>query len=208
MTDLVLYTNPQSRGRIAHWMLEELGRPYETVWIEFGPPMREGAYLDINPMGKVPALKHGDLVVTETPAICAYLADCFPEAGLMPPAGDPARAAYYRWMFFAAGPLETAITAKALDWTVPKGKSGLTGFGSYEKTLEVIEGALKPGPYICGERFTAADVYVGSQLSWGMRFGMIDKRLSFEAYVARLNDRPAARNARTIAEEQLKKTQP
>lgn len=207
MTELVLYTNPQSRGRVAHWMLEELGRPYQTVWIEFGPPMRESAYLDINPMGKVPALKHGDIVVTETPAICTYLADRFPEAGLIPSPGDPARAAYYRWLFFAAGPLETAITAKALDWTVPKGKSGVAGFGSYEKTIEVIEGALKPGPYICGELFTAADVYVGSQLSWGMRFGMIEKRPSFEVYVERLNERPAARRARALNEGQLAKTQ-
>ncbi|MGH8549634.1 MAG: glutathione S-transferase family protein, partial [Methylococcales bacterium] len=120
MNDLVFYTNPQSRGRIAHWMLEETGLHYETVWLEFGSAMKSSEYLSVNPMGKVPALKHGSILVTETAAICAYLADRFPEKNLLPPLSHPARATYFRWMFFAAGPLELAVTAKALGWQVPE----------------------------------------------------------------------------------------
>ncbi len=208
MNDLVFYTNPQSRGRIAHWMLEEIGLPYETVWFEFGPAMKSREYLSVSPMGKVPALKHGSVVVTETAAICAYLADCFPEKNLIPPLGHPARATYFRWMFFAAGPVELAVTARALEWQVPKEKSGFVGFGSYKATINTLEKALKPGPYICGEQFTAADVYVGSQLGWGMMFGTIEKRPLFEAYVGRLYARPAAEQANLINEDYLKNRKP
>ena len=208
MSDLVLYTNPQSRGRIAHWMLEEIGLPYKTVWLEFGPQMKTAEYLAVNPMGKVPALKHGSVLVTEAAAICAYLADRFPEKNLIPPPGDPARAAYFRWIFFAAGPLEMAVTGKALGWQVPEGKSGLAGFGSYVETIDALEKAILPGPYICGEQFTAADVYVGSQLGWGMMFGNIEKRPRFEAYVGRLYARAAARQADQINEDYLKKGKP
>jgi len=204
MNDLVFYTNPQSRGRVAHWMMEELGLPYETVWLEFGPAMKSAEYLAVNPMGKVPALKHGGVVVTEVAAICAYLADRFPEKKLIPPSGHPDRAAYFRWLFFAAGPVELAVTAKSLGWQVPEGKSGFVGFGSYGATLNALEQALTPGPYICGEQFTAADVYVGSQLGWGMMFGTIEKRPLFEAYVGRLYARPAAQQANRINEDYLK----
>lgn len=190
--DLVLYTNPQSRGRIAHWMLEELGLPYETVWLDYGPAMKAADYQAINPMGKVPALKHGAAVVSEAAAICTYLADRFPEKNLIPPVGDLRRAAFYRWLFFAAGPLEMAVTAKSMAWEVPKEKSGFIGFGCYEDTLHALETALQPGPYLCGEQFTAADVYVGSSLGWGMMFGTIEKRPVFETYVARLFARPAS----------------
>ncbi len=203
MNDLVLYTNPQSRGRIAHWMLEEIGRPYETVWLEFGPAMKSAEYLAVNPMGKVPALRHGEALVTETAAICAYLADQFPEKNLIPPANDPARASYFRWLFFAAGPLELAVTTKALSWQVPEDKSGFVGFGSYGATLDALEKALTPGPYICGEQFTAADVYIGSQLGWGMMFGTIEKRPLFESYFERLQNRPAAQQANRINEGYL-----
>lgn len=208
MNDLVFYTNPQSRGRVAHWMLEELGLPYETVWLEFGPAMKSAEYLAVNPMGKVPAIKHGGVVVTEVAAICAYLADRFPEKNLIPPSGHPARAAYFRWLFFAAGPLEMAVTAKSLGWQVPEGKSGFVGFGSYGATLNALEQALTPGPYICGEQFTAADVYVGSQLGWGMMFGTLEKRPLFEAYVGRLYARPAARQANRLNEDYLKSLKP
>lgn len=204
MDKLVFYTNPQSRGRIAHWMLEEIGLPYNTVWLEFGPAMKSEEYLSINPMGKVPALKHGSVVVTETAAICAYLADRFPEKNLIPPLNHPARAPYFRWIFFAAGPLEHALTGKSLGWQVPEGKSGLVGFGSYDTTINTLEEALTPGPYICGEQFTAADVYVGSQLGWGMIFGTIEKRPLFEAYIERLYARPAAQRAKRINEDYLK----
>lgn len=208
MNDLVFYTNPQSRGRIAHWMLEELGLPYETVWLGFGPAMKSAEYLAVNPMGKVPALKHGGVVVTEVAAICAYLADRFPEKNLIPPSGHPDRAAYFRWLFFAAGPVEQAVTAKAWGWQVPEGKSGSVGFGSYDVTINALEQALTPGPYICGEQFTAADVYVGSQLGWGMMFGTLEKRPLFEAYVGRLYARPAAQQANRINEDYLKSLKP
>lgn len=208
MNDLVFYTNPQSRGRVAHWMLEELGLPYETVWLEFGPAMKSAEYLAVNPMGKVPALKHGGVVVTEVAAICAYLADRFPEKNLIPPSGHPDRAAYFRWLFFAAGPVELAVTAKSLGWQVPEGKSGFVGFGSYGATLNALEQALTPGPYICGEQFTAADVYVGSQLGWGMRFGTLEKRPLFEAYVGRLHARPAAQKTNRLNEDYLKSLKP
>ena len=204
MSDLVFYTNPQSRGRIAHWMLEEIGQRYETVWLEMGPSMKSRDYLAVNPMGKVPALKHGSAIVTEAAAICAYLADRFPEKNLMPPVNHPNRGSYFRWLFFAAGPLEAAVTAKAFGWQVPEGKNSMAGFGSYNDTLNVLEKALAPGPYICGEQFTAADVYVGSQLGWGMMFGTIEKRPSFEAYVGRLQKRPAAQQASRINDEYLK----
>ncbi|MDT4289103.1 glutathione S-transferase family protein [Methylomonas sp. MO1] len=207
MNDLVFYTNPQSRGRIAHWMLEELGEPYETVWLEFGAAMKNADYLAVNPLGKVPALKHGAALVTETAAICAYLADRFPEKNLLPAVNHPARADYFRWLFFAAGPLEQAVTARALGWQVPEGKNGFVGFGSYEAAINAVEKALLPGPYICGEQFTAADVYVGSQLGWGMMFGTIDKRPLFEDYVARIYARPAALQAIRLNEAYLQQRQ-
>lgn len=207
MSDLVLYTNPQSRGRIAHWMLEEIGLPYETVWLEFGSSMKSEEYLAVNPMGKVPALKHGSVLVTETAAICAYLADRFAEKNLIPPLNHPDRAAYFRWLFFAAGPVEMAVTTRALDWQVPEGRKGFVGFGSYNETFDALEKALMPGPYICGEQFTAADVYVGSQLGWGMMFGTVEKRPAFEVYVKRLYARPAALQASRINEDYLKNSQ-
>jgi len=204
MSELVFYTNPQSRGRIVHWMLEEVGLPYETVWLEYGTSMKAPPYLAINPMGKVPALRHGDAVVTEAAAICAYLADRFPEQGLIPPAGDPRRAAFFRWLFFAAGPLEMAATVRSMQWQVPEGKNSVVGFGTHEDTLRALETALAHGPYVCGEQFTAADVYVGSSLGWGMMFGTIEKRPVFEAYVGRLFGRPAAQRANALNEEYLK----
>ncbi|MDB5693348.1 MAG: glutathione S-transferase family protein [Alphaproteobacteria bacterium] len=199
MTDtLTFYTNPMSRGRIARWMLEEVGRPYETVLLEYGTTMKSGEYLAINPMGKVPAIRHGDMVVTESAAICAYLADAFPEAGLAPPPGDRKRGAYYRWMFFAAGPVESAVTGKSLGLLAPPDKKMMAGYGSFEETIDALEQAVSGGPYICGEQFTAADVYVGSQIGWGMMFGSIEKRPAFEEYFGRLGQRPAAIRARGI----------
>ncbi len=205
MAELIYYTNPQSRGRIAHWMMEELGEPYQTVWLEYGPAMKTAEYLAINPMGKVPALCHGDAVVTESAAICAYLADRFPGKGLIPPAGDPRRAAYFRWMFFVAGPLEMAVTAKSLQWQVPEGKSGMVGFGSEKDALHALETALANGPFVCGAQFSAADVVVGSSIAWGMMFGTIDKRPSFEAYVQRCGARPAYQRALQFNEAQLRR---
>jgi glutathione S-transferase len=204
MNDLEFYTNPQSRGRIVHWMLEETGADYKTVWLDYGPKMKDSTYLALNPMGKVPALRHGNVVVTEAAAICAYLADLFPEKKLAPPVGDATRGTYYRWLFFTAGPLEAAATAKSLGWQVPPGKSSFVGFGCYEDTINAVEKALANGPYVCGEQFTAADVYVGSSLGWGMMSGSIEKRPVFESYVGRLFSRPASQRANAINTEYLK----
>lgn len=179
-------------------MPEEVGIPYETVWLDFGAPMKCDEYRAVNPMGKVPALQHGDVVMTESAAICAYLADRFPEKNLAPPADDPARAAYYRWLFFGAGPLEMAATAKAFGWQVPEGKSSAVGFGCYEDTLNALEQAVSSGPFICGDQFTAADVYVGSALAWGMLFGTIEKRSVFEAYASRLYARCPSHQTKTF----------
>ncbi|MFN3944097.1 MAG: glutathione S-transferase family protein [Allosphingosinicella sp.] len=195
---LTFYTNPMSRGRIVRWMLEEIGEPYETVVLEYGPAMKSPDYLAINPMGKVPAIRHGDEIVTETAAICAYLADMFPDKGLAPPCGNPRRGHYYRWMFFAAGPLEAAVTAKSLGLLAPPDKKGMAGYGSFEETVDCLEHALKAGPFICGDHFTAADVYVGSQIGWGLMFGTIDRRPAFAEYSHRLQSRPAAVRAREL----------
>lgn len=195
---LIFYTNPMSRGRIVRWMLEEVGEPYETVVLDYGTTMKAPEYLAINPMGKVPAIRHGDEVVTETAAICAYLADMFPDKGLAPPCGNPRRGHYYRWMFFAAGPLEAAVTAKSLGLLAPEDKKGMAGYGSFDDTIDCLEHALKNGPYICGDHFSAADVYVGSQIGWGLMFKTIDPRPAFSEYVGRLQSRPAAIRARGI----------
>jgi glutathione S-transferase len=187
--ELILYTNPMSRGRIARWMLEEVGAAYEAVIVPYGPEMKAPAYRAINPMGKVPALRHGEVVVTECAAICAYLADRFPEAGLAPPPGE--RGAYYRWLFFGAGPLEAATTDRALGVVVPEEKRRMVGYGSFEEVIDALEGALEARPYLAGERFTAADVSTGSQIGWGLRFGTLPARPAFEAYVGRITARPA-----------------
>lgn len=197
MTDtLHFYTNPMSRGRIARWMLEEVGAPYETHLLDYGSTMKGADYLAVNPMGKVPAIKHGHTVVTECAAICAYLADAFPQAGLAP--ALDARGDYYRWLFFAAGPVESAVTNKSLGVVVPEEKRRMAGYGSLEQTLDALELAVTGRQYISGDRFSAADVYVGSQINWGMMFGSFDKRPAFEAYVNGLTGRPAAVRARAI----------
>lgn len=199
MTDeLVLYTHPMSRGRIVRWMLEEIGQPYRAEVIDYGPKMKSPEYLAINPMGKVPALRHGKAVVTECAAICAYLADAFPAANLAPPPGDPARAPYYRWMFFAAGPVEAAVMNKTLGVQVPKERLGMVGCGSMDEVLAALETAVTGREFIAGDRFSAADVYVGSHLMWGMQFGTLEKRKAFEDYVGRFHACPAAIRANKL----------
>ena len=205
MPSLIFYTNPMSRGRIARWMLEEVGEPYETVLLDYGTTMKGADYLAVNPMGKVPAIRHGDTVVTEAAAICAYLADAFPDKGLAPPPGHRMRGPYYRWMFFAAGPVESAVTGKALGLLAPEDKKAMAGYGSFDETVEALAGALAPGPYICGEQFTAADVYVGAQIGWGMMFGTIGKRPVFEDYFGRLQARPAAIRANGLDDAAMPK---
>ena len=196
---LTFYTHPQSRGRIVRWMLEETGVPYETVLLEYGTTMKAPEYRAINPMGKVPAIRHGTTVVTEAAAICAYLADAFAQAGLAPAPTSPLRGPYYRWMFFAAGPLEAATSNHALGFTVPPGRERMMGYGSYAEVLDALEGMARgAAPYLLGEQFTAADVYVGSHLAFGMQFGTIEKRPAFERYCEVLDARPARRRAREI----------
>ncbi|MCQ2003958.1 glutathione S-transferase family protein [Rhizobium sp. NRK18] len=196
MAQIIFYTNPMSRGRIARWMLEETGVPYEARIIPFGPPMKTDAYKAVNPMGKVPSILHGDAVVTECAAICAYLADAYPEAGLIPRPHE--RAAYYRWLFFAAGPLEAAVTNRSLGVEVPTERRGMVGYGSFERVMDTLEAAVSAHPFITGDRFTAADVYVGSHIDWGLKFGSIDDRPAFRDYHARLSARPAYQRAEAL----------
>jgi glutathione S-transferase len=196
--DLVFYTNPMSRGRIVRWMLEEVGQPYRTEVLEFGTTMKSPDYLAFNPMGKVPTIIHKGTVVTEAAAICAYLADAFPEARLAPPPGDLRRAPYYRWMFFAAGPVEAALSNKALGFEVPDERRRMVGYGGIADVVNAMEYAVTQSEYIAGESFSAADVYVGSQIGWGMMFGTLEKRPAFEAYWKRIGARPAATRAREI----------
>jgi glutathione S-transferase len=193
--NLVFYHNPMSRGRIVHWMLEEVGAPYETKVVDLEKREHKSpAYLAVNPMGKIPAIVHGDTVVSETAAICAYLADAFPSAGLAPPPGDRARGTYYRWLFFAAGCLEPALVDRALA-RPPVESEGMLGYGNYESALGALEKALAPGPWILGERFSAADVYVGAQVGWGLRLKSLEPRPAFQQYIERCAQRPAFRRA-------------
>jgi glutathione S-transferase len=187
MADVTFFTNPMSRGRIVRWMLEETGCDYDTVVVPWDD--KPQALLDVNPLGKVPTIVHDSNVVTEGAAICAYLAEAFPDAGLAPDANE--RADYYRWLFFAAGPVEQAITDKNLGLTIPADKKMMVGYGDYDSAVDTLEMAVGRHDYITGDRFTAADVYVGSQVMWGIGFGTLPKRPAFEAYAARLSARDA-----------------
>jgi glutathione S-transferase len=204
--DLTFYTNPRSRGRIVRWMLEEVGRPYRTVLLDFGPAMQTPEYRRLNPMGKVPTIVHGQTVVTECAAVCAYLADAFPEAGLAPELRR--RGAYYRWLFFAAGPVEAAVTNRALGFEVPEERRGMVGYGAFPRVMDALETAVAGGGFIAGERFSAADVYVGAQIGWGLRFGTIEARPALVAYWERIADRPAAVRAREIDDAAMAAKEP
>ncbi|WP_373488134.1 glutathione S-transferase family protein [Blastomonas sp.] len=197
MTTLDFYTNPMSRGQIARWMIEETGVSYTQHLMEYGETMKGPDYRAINPMGKVPAIVHQGRVVTECAAICAFLAQAFPDAGLGPHADEAAD--YYRWLFFGAGPLEQAITNRAMGWSVddPQ-KQGMLGYGHYDLVVDTLADWLADRDYICGSRFTAADVYVGAQVMWGQAFGSLPVRDSFAAYAARLDIRPAYIRAKAI----------
>jgi len=197
MADLVLYTNPMSRGRIARWMLEEVGAPYETVALAYGPEMKSPSYRALNPMGKVPTLTHGARIVTECGAICAYLADAFPAAGLAPPPAE--RAAYYRWLFFGAGPVEAATMNQALGFTTDDPRQqGMLGYGSLERVVNALVAAVSDGPYLAGDAFSAADVYVGAQIGWGLDFGTLPRRRELVEYAERVRDRDAYRRAQAL----------
>ena len=193
---LTLYSNPMSRGRIARWMLEEAGQPYDIRMLPYGAAMQDGTYRQLNPMAKVPVLVHGGRVVTECAAICAYLADAFPDAALAPDLRD--RADYYRWLFFAAGPLEQAVTNHTLGVEVPEDRRGMVGYGSYDRTMQALDTMLEDRPYITGADFSAADVYVGAQVIWGLGFKTIPATPALEAYRDRLTARPAFQRAKAL----------
>ena len=195
MAKLTLYHVAPSRSSIVHWMLEEVGEPYEIHLLS----MKRGEqhapdYLAINPMGKVPALKHGDVVITEAAAICAYLADEFPQRKLSIPVGDPRRGVYFKWLFFGPSCIEPAI----MDRAYPRKEAaprGALGYGEYDVVLDVLTKAVAKGPYLMGEQFTAADVVIGSGLRWGMLFKLLPEQPEFTAYTARLAERPALKRA-------------
>jgi glutathione S-transferase len=186
---LILYTNPMSRGRIARWMLEEVGADYEVVVLDYASTMKAEAYRSVNPMGKVPAIVHDGKVITECAAICAYLADAFPGADLAP--RDDERADYYRWLFFAAGPVESAITNRSLGVVPTDDQQRMVGYGSFDAAITTLESGVSAHDYIAGDRFTAADVYVGSQVIWGLQFGSLPKTDGFVRYAAKLTERAA-----------------
>ena len=194
--EITFYTHPMSRGRMVRWMLEEIGIPYHTEIVGYADDMKTPAYLAVNPMGKVPTIRHGDVVVTESAAILAYLADVFPDAGLAPPANK--RGDYYRWLFFAAGPLEAAASNKMFGFELAEGQEKSAGYGSYQDVMSTLEGAVSGGGYIAADHFTAADLYLGSHIGWGMQFGTVEERPGFKEYWALVSDRDACRRATEI----------
>jgi glutathione S-transferase len=196
--DLILYHIAPSRSSIVHWMLEEVGQPYELRVLRRGEN-REAAYLAINPMGKVPALVHGDVVITEAAAICCYLADAFPDAGLSVPLGDRRRGPYLKWLFFGPSCLEPALTDRMFKREAAPPATAL-GYGDFNTVLDVLSGTIEPGPFLLGEQFTAADVVIGAGLRWGMAIGTVPERAEIVAYTARLALRPAL--ARAFAKDQ------
>ena len=207
MAAYTLYTNPMSRGQIARWALHEAGVEYDQVLVNWSE--KPAGLLAANAMGKVPTLIHrsetGERVVTECAAICAYLAEREPAAGLLP--ADSELADYYRWMFFAAGPVEQAIVGRSMGWEVPEGREGMVGFGSFERVLDTLDGHFSGRDFVCGPRFTMADVYVGSQIDWGLTFGSIPPRESFVAYAERLQARDAYKAAKAIDNQLIQEAQ-
>jgi glutathione S-transferase len=197
---LTFYTNPRSRSSIVQWMLEEVGCRYTVHVLDFDTSMKSPAYLAINPMGKVPAIQHGEQIVTEAAAICTYLAEAFPAAGLLPAPAD--RGAYYRWLFFAAACLEPAYVNFVAGWNpATAAKQREFGYGSYKRVLDTLSTYLRGRTYVAGERFSAADLYLAAQLNWGMMTGAIEKRSEFLAYRDAHINRPAALRAQQQAKE-------
>jgi glutathione S-transferase len=195
MAKLTLYHAVPSRSMVTRWMLEEIGEPYDIRLLHLAAGEQQApAYRSINPMGKVPALQHGDTVITESAAICTYLADEFPHAGLNAPVGDPRRGVYLKWLFFGPTCIEPAITDKAFP-RVEQPRRGALGYGDFDTVMDVVAKAVEPGPYLLGEHFTAADVVIGSGLRWGMTFDLLPKRPEFVSYVGRLEQRPALQRA-------------
>jgi glutathione S-transferase len=203
--NITFYHNPMSRGRIAHWMLEEAGAPYEIKRVDFEKMEHKSKdFLAVNPMGKIPAIVHRGTVITESAAICAYLADAFPERGLSPALDDPKRGTYLRWLFFGAGCVEPAIVDHMFSRPAPSRPSAL-GYGNYPDTVNTLEQAITPGPFVLGDRFSAADVYLGSAIGWGLMMKALEPRPAFGAYLARLSERPAYKRFTAQNEEMAKK---
>ena len=201
MAKLTLYHAAPSRSSIVRWVLEELGEPYDIHLLSLSKGEQLAPdYLAINPMGKVPALKHGDAIITEAAAICTYLADEFPHARLNIPIGDPRRGPYLKWLFFGPSCIEPAIIDRAAP-RKEETRRGMLGYGDFDSVMNVVAKAVGKGPYLMGEQFTAADVVIGSGLRWGMMFNLIPKRPEFEAYVARLEQRPALQRATALDQE-------
>jgi glutathione S-transferase len=194
--ELVFYTNPMSRGQTVRWMLEEVGAPYETRILGYGTSMKEEPYLSVNPMGKVPAIVHNDKVVTEVAAICCYLADAFPDAGLAPPLDQ--RADYYRWIFFTSGPIEAAFSNKAAGWEPTPERERMFGYGNYELAIGTLEKALAGRDYIAADHFTAADLFIGANVNFMLQVNLLEPRPVFTDYAARMTDRDSYRRAQEI----------
>jgi glutathione S-transferase len=199
MGSLEFFTNPMSRGQTVRWMLEEVGEPYDTHVLDYGTTMKAEPYLSVNPMGKVPAIRHDGKVVTEVAAICCYLADAFPGAGLAPPPAD--RADYYRWIFFTSGPVEAAFSNKAAGFEPTPERQRMFGYGNYDLAIDTLEKALTGRDYIAGDRFSAADLFVGANVNFMLAFKLLEPRPVFTDYAARMTDREAYRRAKKIDEE-------
>lgn len=201
MTGLTLYTHPISTGRIIRWLLEEIGVRYAVEVIDIDNDRRPSEFLAMNPIGKIPVLRHNNTIISETGAICAYLADAFPLAGLAPEPGSPARGDYYRWLFFAAGPLDTASTLKSLGYGPPPMGDVRAGWGSLDRVVAMLETMLAQRDWLAGDKFSAADIYLGSLLDWAIRFGNVADRPVFDRYLARALDRPAYERAQKLDDE-------
>lgn len=197
MADYTFFFNPMSRSQIARWALHEVGADYDPVLVDWAT--KPAALLAANPMGKLPTIIHhsatGDHVVSEGAAVCHYLAEA-EGSDLLPTAAE--KASYFRWLFYAAGPVEAGTTAKALGWEVPTGREGLAGFGTYDRMVDTLDWWLSAHDFVCGERFTMADVYLGSQVDWGLQFKSLPDRPSFLAYAERVRARPAYAAAKAI----------
>jgi glutathione S-transferase len=206
MADYTFFTNPMSRGQIARWALHEVGADYEQVLVDWQD--KPAAFLAANPMGKVPTVIHhaadGDRVVTEAAAICLYLAEMHPEAGLLPK--DAETADYLRWTFFAAGPIEQSIASRALKFEPSPQQEVMAGWGSFDRTMKTLEEFLTGRTWVCGDRFTMADVYVGSSVDWGLTFGILPPSESLVAYAERIQGRAAYKAAKAVDAALIERT--
>jgi len=205
MADLTFYTHPQSRGQTIRWMLEEVGAPYDVEVLDYGATMKAEPYLSINPMGKVPAIRHKGKVVTEVAAICCYLADAFPEANLAPPPTE--RADYYRWIFFTSGPIEAAFSNKAAGWEPTPERQRMFGYGNYDLAIGTLEKAIAGKDYIASDHFTAADLFVGANVNFMLAFNLLEPRPAFVDYARRTTDRPAYHRAKELDAQLIAETQ-